>query len=216
MLSKLVSIVESSIKSLVDTFLKTPYHFYTESDLHCFLYHQLYRKMKAEGFGTYKTFDRRTSILLHKEYPTKERYSRKRLAINPKGKRGHFDLCVWNPNTIGDRLFRAWRTVDILKEQHTFVAIEFDLVERNNGFWDAMHHLQWDFMKLADRENGVEYGYLLVFVRDWVHRDLFLQKIPEYIRSDDFVAVLFIESSRDKKLAHVLSKRAFLEYDYFR
>lgn len=215
LVQELVSIVESSIEILMDTFLKTPYLFYTESDLHCFLYDQLYRKMSAAGFGTYETLEKRTSILLHKEYPTKERYSRKRLAVDPKGKRGHFDLCVWNPNTVKNRLFRARRTANILKEQHTFVAIEFDLIEQNNGFWNAMHHLQWDFMKLVDRANEVKYGYLLIFIRDWIHRDLFLQKIPEHIRSDEDVVVLCVESSLDRKLANTLSKKAFLSYEYF-
>ena len=214
MAQKLVSIVESSIKSLVDRFMETPYLFYTESDLHCFLYNQLYRKMNAAGFGTYKTSDNKISILLHKEYPTKERYNRKRLATDPKGKRGHFDLCVWNPNVVGDRFFRAWRTVDIPKEQHTFVAIEFDLIERDNGFWNALDHLQWDFMKLIERTNDVKHPYLLIFVRNWRHRDLFLQKIPEYIRSDDYVVVSYVESSLDRKLINLLSKKAFLNYEY--
>lgn len=215
MAQELVSIVEPSIKKLIDTFTETPYVFYTESDLHCFLYNQLYRKMDGAGFGTFKTSDNKMSVLLHKEYPTKERYNRKRFAADPKGKRGHFDLCIWNPDTVKNRLFRSWRTADIHREQHTFVAIEFDLIERDKGFWDAIDHLQWDFMKLIERTNNIKYPYLLVFVRNWKHRDLFLQKIPEYIRSDDFVAVLFVESSLDRKLVSRLSKKVFSNYEYF-
>lgn len=99
-------------------------------------------------------------------------------------------------------------------EQHTFLAIEFDLIEHNNGLWDAIDHLQWDFIKLSDRANEVEYAYLLVFVRDWVHRDLFLQKIPEFIRSDNFVVVLFVDSSHERRIANFLSMKPFLNYEY--
>lgn len=215
MSQELASIVESSIKNLVNTFMSTPYRFYTESDLHCFLYNQLDQRMDAAGSGTFETYDGRTAILLHKEYPTKERYNRKRLAVNPRGKRGHFDLCIWNPNIVRSRLFRARRAADINREQHTFIVIEFDLVEHNSGFRNAMHHLQWDFMKLSDRSNNVEHAYLLVFVRNWRYCDLFLQKIPEFIQSDDFVAILFVESSVDRKLVGRLSKKIFSNYEYF-
>jgi len=88
--------------------------------------------------------------LLHKEYPTKERYSRKRLRIEPKGKRGHFDLCIWNPKLVGERLFHAGRTEEIRKEQKTFIAIEFNLVERNSSLEDAIDHMKWDRLKLSD------------------------------------------------------------------
>jgi hypothetical protein len=44
------------------------------------------------------TKDCKSSILLHEEYPTKERYNAKSLKENvPRGSRGHFDICIWNP-----------------------------------------------------------------------------------------------------------------------
>ena len=174
---QLVHITESAIDNLITTFKTIPYFFYTENDLHCNLYHEIYSKLPPEKWQC-ETKDKKKSILLHKEYPTKERYSRKRLAVNPKGKRGHFDLCIWNPRTVRDKLFRARRTMDIPREQQTFIVIEFDLIEHIDSFRNAMHHIQWDFKKLTDEINKVEYCYLLVFVRDWRHRDLFLQRIP--------------------------------------
>jgi len=38
----LVRQFERAIKSLVRLFLDHPYVFYTESDMHCYLYHRLY------------------------------------------------------------------------------------------------------------------------------------------------------------------------------
>jgi hypothetical protein len=77
---KFVNIAESSINSLVDSFRETPYFFYTESDLHTYLYYQILGKLSLEDWKC-RTQDGKLSILLHKEYPTKERYSARALDL---------------------------------------------------------------------------------------------------------------------------------------
>ena len=100
---QLVQITESAIDNLITTFKATPYFFYTENDLHCYLYTQLLNRLPKEEWLC-KTADGKDTILLHKEYPTKERYSRKALKEGlEKGSRGHFDLSIWNPSKIEER-----------------------------------------------------------------------------------------------------------------
>ena len=145
---QLVQITESSIDDIITAFKVTPYFFYTENDLHCYLYTQLLNKLLMEGCFC-KTADGKNSVLLHKEYPTKERYSRKALKEGlERGSRGHFDLSIWNPTKTEEKLFRVKRSTEFKREQQTFIAIEFDLVEGNDNLDQALHHLQWDLLKL--------------------------------------------------------------------
>jgi hypothetical protein len=71
----LVPKFEAAIKSLVRRFRNYPYAFYTETDMHCYLYHRLYTGGMANGI--YPTADGRDTILLHNEYPTNVRYKRR-------------------------------------------------------------------------------------------------------------------------------------------
>lgn len=94
----LVPQFEAAIKSLVRRFRNHPYAFYTETDMHCYLYHRLY----AGGLvnGLYRTADGHVTILLHKEYPTVARYRRGddgRLEESAQGRRrGAFDISIWD------------------------------------------------------------------------------------------------------------------------
>lgn len=71
----LVPKFEAAIKSLVRRFRNHPYAFYTETDMHCYLYHRLYSGGLANGL--YRTAEGYDTILLHKEYPTAARYYRR-------------------------------------------------------------------------------------------------------------------------------------------
>lgn len=149
---KLVQIVESAIENLIMTFQKSPYLFYSESDMHCYLYGEILNKLPFKDWQC-ETKHGNLSILLHKEYPTKERYRAKTLEENvPKGARGHFDLSIWNPEQAKDRLFRATRAVDFKKEQHTFIAIELDMIGGNDSLEQAVHHFKWDLLKLRSEK----------------------------------------------------------------
>jgi hypothetical protein len=207
---QLIEVTESAIDNLAKTFKKSPYFFYTESDLHCYLYNEIFNELPLEDWQC-KTKNGKSSILLHKEYPTKERYSAKDLQENVSGgARGHFDVCIWNPERTGERLFRA-RSTNFEEEQHTFIAVEFDLIEGSESLEQAVHHFRWDLLKLKGQKNEVEFGYSLVFVRDWIYGKQFLKKIKKEVTEEN-IAVLYAEKSGGSKIIGTLSKKPFHNY----
>lgn len=210
---QLVDVVESGINELIRTFQKNPYFFYSENDLHCYLYHEIYGKL-VHGDWQCKTRDAKTSVLLHKEYPTKQRHSAKELKEGvPGGARGHFDLSIWNPSKTEERLFRVRQSTDFEKEQQTFIAIEFDLIEGSNGLDSAVHHLRWDLLKLRSAKNEIEQGYLLAFVRDWVHSNKFLEEIRGEVAKEQDIVILYVEKWGGRKRVGTLSLKPFLSYE---
>ncbi len=154
--SLLVSAFESAIDSLIHRFQDHPYVFYTETDMHCYLYHRLYKPL----FNMlYRTAEGHDTILLHKEYPTTSRYTRmsqtdRRLQTDPTGRRrGRFDISIWDPAFIKDLAHR---------QQKVLCAAELALDECDE---QSVHTVN-DATKLADPGNEIRYGYLLFFVRD--------------------------------------------------
>jgi hypothetical protein len=83
--------VENFIDELVETFLERPYTFYSENDLHCYLYHLMLMKEELSKPIKVTTSKGREvkSILVHKEYPTKGLYRR----YNVKDSEITKDLC---------------------------------------------------------------------------------------------------------------------------
>ncbi len=205
MKDRLVETVEAAISSLIDAFVHNPYLFYTENDLHCFLYREILNRLPIEDLRC-RTQDGQQSFLLHKEYPTKLRYSAKGLCQTPLGARGHFDLCFWNPEKTEKRLFRVQHSTDFTKEQQTFIAIEFDLIEGNRSLDSALHHFKWDLLKLG--ENEVEYGYQLVFARDWINKGDFLKQVKKEAQEALNVSILYVEMYGDNKTISLVSSRA--------
>jgi hypothetical protein len=150
----LVPLFEAAIKSLVRRFRNHPYVFYTESDMHCYLYHRMYVGGLINGL--YSTVDGDDTVLLHKEYPTLSQYSRLpdgKLEESGKGRRGHFDICLWDPQFIGQREHR---------KQKVLFAAELALNECRPR---SLHTIN-DTTKLAGPRNEIRFGYLLFFVRD--------------------------------------------------
>lgn len=146
---------ETAIKALVNWFREHPYACYTETDIHCYLYHRLYKGGLINGI--YPTAGGHETILLPKEYPTDGRYSRcidGTLKPDPTGRRrGAFDISIWDPAYIRERGHR---------KQKVLCAAELALNECGRG----NVHTKNDAMKLADTRNGVKHPYLLFFVRD--------------------------------------------------
>ena len=179
----LVSLFEGAIKSLVRRFRNHPYAFYTETDMHCYLYHRLYSGGLLNGL--YRTIEGRDTILLHKEYPTISRYVRLsdgRLEESEKGRRrGAFDLCVWDPQYIGQREHR---------KQKVLCAAELALNECRSG---NLHTIN-DATKLAGSQNEIKYGYLLFFVRD----------DPNYTRNKDEVWAYLNEAAKRVRIVFTL------------
>ena len=150
----LVPKFEASIRSLVLRFRNHPYAFYTENDMHCYLYHRLY----AGGLmgEIYRTADGHETILLHKEYPTIARYTRlddMKLKESKTGRRGRLDISIWDPGLVEQRSHR---------EQKVLCAAELALNECRTG----NPHTYNDTIKLSGKINDIAYGYLLYFVRD--------------------------------------------------
>jgi len=179
---ELVSQFEGAIKSLALRFRHHPYAFYTETDMHCYLYHRLYAGGTFNGL--FRTEDGHDTILLHKEYPTVARYSRQddmTLKNDPNARRrGAFDISIWDPKYVTSREHRR---------QKVLCAAELALNECGRK---SIHTIN-DATKLADPDNEVKYGYLLFFVRD----DAAYEKNEEYIQQQlqdaaKRVCVLFV------------------------
>lgn len=195
----MLNVAETCINDLTGTFFSAPYLFYTENDLHCYLYKLLSERLADAGYGLYETMGKKLSSLLHKEYPTKKRYSREFLIEDPKGGRGHFDLCIWNPEEVGKRLFRSRNSKEINMEQQTLFAFDFLLVEGTDKstLKRAIDHTMWDMLKLKDNE--VKYGYILFFARDWSFREDFLMKIKEQ-RIPSNITLVYVEASENQNI----------------
>jgi hypothetical protein len=210
---RLVQMTESSIDNLIEKFTKTPHFFYTENDLHAYLYHRIFSRLPFEEWLC-KTSDNKRSILLHKEYPTKATYvARIPQEVRSGGARGHFDLCIWNPKEAKDRLFRVVGSTDFNDEQHTFIAIELDMIEGNETLEQAIHHLKWDILKLSSDKNQVENGYSLIFVRDWQHKDKFVAEASKEASKALNTTIVYIEKDQDTVRAGILSPKRFLKYE---
>ena len=160
---------ERAIKSLVQRFRNHPYAFYTETDMHCYLYHRLYAGGTFNGL--FKTKEGHDTILLHKEYPTFARYGRREdrcLFNNPKArKRGRFDISIWDPAYVEGLPHR---------KQRVLCAAELAL---NECDIKSVHTIN-DTTKLVDPTNEVQYGYLLFFVRDDAN---FLKNQKRFLKS---------------------------------
>jgi hypothetical protein len=152
--AQLVAQFERAIRCLVRRFRNHPYAFYTETDMHCYLWHRLYRPPFNLLFKTSEGFD---TLLLHKEFPTKARYRRqddKTLKNDLSARRrGHFDVSIWDPKYVSSRGHR---------KQQVLCAAELALNEcgQNN-----VHTIN-DATKLADPQNELKHGSILYFVRD--------------------------------------------------
>jgi len=201
----LLRLVEACVNDLTETFLSTPYLFYTENDLHCYFYRLLSKQLEDSGFGLYETLDKKRSGLLHKEYPTKKRYRQKLLEEDPTGRRGHFDLCIWNPEEVSKRLFRSRNSNEIGREQQTCFAFEFLLAEGKgeSSLERAVTHTKWDMLKLKDNE--VRYGYVLFFARDWIFREDFLKKIEEE-KIPSNIALVYVENNKGQRFVKRLGR----------
>jgi hypothetical protein len=117
------------------------------------------------------------------------------------------------PEQTEERLFRVEKSTDFKNEQQTFIAIEFDLIEGNDSLESAVHHFKWDLLKLRSVKNGVEHGYALVFVRDWAHRDNFLEEIEKEVANEQRITVLYAEKKGNDRIVGRLSKKPFLTYE---
>jgi len=143
--------VASCLERLGRKFVRHPHLFYTESDMHCYLYYLLYAGRTFKGL--IETIDGTKTILLHKELPTIGRYtrdSRGLLVPSQRGARGHFDIAIINR-------FHSKRYN--MKHQRALIAVELGLDE-------GITHFTNDLLKLTDARNDVKQGFIVHFARD--------------------------------------------------
>lgn len=147
--------MEICIGRLVEKFKESPYVFYTEHDMHCYLYHLVYKELYERGtIEKCKTYDGEETILLHKEYPPIDKKER--------GRRGPFDMTVLDPVSMA-RILSKYHNYNLRdhneKPASPFIAIDLAL---NYG----TEHLLRDYRKLTNTKNEVKRGYILHFIRD--------------------------------------------------
>jgi len=214
MLSESVSKVENAITLLKEKFLQTPFSFYSETDMHCFLHNVLYQDNYFNESLDARLDDKQLiqTIRLHREYPTLGKfYKRGKLLIpvknnyiNVDGKRmqpsrGAYDLAVIEPSIEAD-----------FKHQKTTVAIELALNEFDPTLW----HLQNDYTKITYEVNKVERGFILFFVRKaGLSQEILNKRIPQIrLRIKEMfegklasnVRILYLESPKTEPESEIL------------
>jgi hypothetical protein len=147
----------SGIKALVERFIETPYFFYSEQDMHAYLYHKLLSGRLGESLVQTHFGDR--TVLVHREYPTLHTYPGRR-----GSKRGRFDLAILDSAHVSESHWRMQTREPPYSRHRLKAAIEFGLNEIGTSRLD-LTHFKKDFERLANPRNKVERGYLLFFVR---------------------------------------------------
>jgi hypothetical protein len=103
--SELMQLVSHGIGTSMNKFREYPHLFFTEKDLHSYLYHCLYSKNLEV-----RTQDGILVTCLHKEYPTNFRYSKQTMenyGLKKIGRRGNYDLTLLNPQFIWNSNLKA-------------------------------------------------------------------------------------------------------------
>ena len=149
--------VSSAIRVLVKKFIEMPYFFYSEQDMHAYLYHKLISGKLGEFFVETHFGDK--SVLLHREYPTLRIYPEPR-----RGRRGHFDLAIIDPKHASESHWRMQVKEPAYSRHRLKAAFEFGLNAIGTTRLD-LTHFRKDLERLTNAENKVERGYLLFFVR---------------------------------------------------
>lgn len=160
--------VETAIERLVSRFKSIPYSFYTEQDMHCFLYNGLQVLEPENGIVTAYGF---RAMLIHKEYPTRGRYKKieNNLTVSSSGRRGRYDLSILDADDASGIESMDFRIED--EPLGPLVVVEIAL---NNYY---VTHLRNDLLKITDRRNRVRMGHALIFFRD--------RRFPKWMGEED-------------------------------
>jgi len=163
--------IESHIKTLVNRFKGRAYNFFTESDIHSYLYLVFYRDKRFSK--QYPTADPSVrTILIHREYPTFFRFRRKlpvKQAQAPAN-RGHHDLVVLNPSFLAAYPLTTVTNQDVSrirqrpKERPLLAAIEFKMPRSRIGS-STLKEIEIDFQKLQHSLAWSQSLYMLIFNR---------------------------------------------------
>jgi hypothetical protein len=158
-------LILESIKTIINQFHRKPDIFLNEHDFHHYCYHSFYRQ--KEFSRLYETSDGRRTNILHPEYPTLKRFSRKEPKVDPKGVRARYDMAILNPNFIENNEFEKVRCRDISKfkprdyrMKNLIAAMEFKFIIKHGD--QFKHEILYDHLKLKNAEEA-ELKYMLVF-----------------------------------------------------
>jgi len=181
LLNEYTSRVAFCLERLCRKFIRHPHLFYTESDMHCYLYYLLYAGRPFKGL--IETMDGRKTILLHKELPTIGRYTRNSqglLVPSEKGKRrGHFDIAIIN--SLHSKVYD-------LKHQRALIAVELGLDEN-------ITHFKNDLVKLTDPRNDVKQGFVAHFAREKTIPIDEYQEMKDLLEANPQIGSLIIDRS---------------------
>ena len=163
--------IESHIRTLVNRFKGRACNFFTESDIHSYLYLVFYRDKRFSK--EYPTADPSVrTILIHREYPTFFRF-KKRLPVKPAlqpAKRGHHDLVVLNPSFLADHPLTTATNQDISaiprrpRQKPLLAAVEFKMPRSRIGS-GTLEEIEIDFQKLQLSLEWSQRLYMLIFNR---------------------------------------------------
>jgi len=158
-------LIYDSIKTIINQFHRKPDIFLNEHDFHHYCYHAFYRQ--KEFSKLYKTSDGRRTNILHPEYPTLQRFSRKEPRVNPKGARARYDIAILNPDFIENNEFEKVRCRDISKfkpidyrTKNLVAAMEFKFIIQHGK--QFKHEILYDHLKLKSAKEA-DLKCMLVF-----------------------------------------------------
>ena len=199
--------LERCINSLGEKFIKWPYNFFTESDAHSFLYYYIFRSADSSLKKLYPSLDEKfKTVLVHREYPTIFKYSKKDMAGPSQGGRGHYDLAILNPEFVASHSIEAVIAKDFsmaatTEGDHLLAAIEFKFIHRpldknmRNEIEKDAHKLNWSItLKPPQSRNA----YLLVFNR-YRHESALIDDLQKWSGDYPKVKMLYVESVIAKK-----------------
>jgi hypothetical protein len=199
--------VGDGIKKTVNKFREYPYIFFSEMDIHSYLYYCLY-STKFEA----RTIDGVITSCLHKEYPTNFRYSKETMedyGLSKQGVRGHFDFAILNPlflqefniENITNKNIRETENRSKNKDKfknELLSAIEIKYVVNNSRKF--IEDVEKDTKKLSIGLNYQTFeAYNLVFCNNQYHYIDELTKIVE--NTNPCIKIMLVRShySNDKK-----------------
>lgn len=183
-------VVYDGVKKTVNRFRERPYIFFTEMDIHCYLYRCLYGE-KLEV----RTKDDLITTCVHKEYPTNFRYSKKTMqnyGLNKVGRRGNYDLAILNPSFIAESDMKNVVNKDVRdlearsrnKEKfrdELIAAIELKFVINNNH--NFVDEIEKDAKKLSIGLKNQKFdAYNLVFCNCKYH---YMPELKELVENTD-------------------------------
>ena len=205
--SSFSQLVSDGIRKTVNKFREHPCIFFSEMDLHSYLYHCLYTtKLEA------RTKDGVITSCLHKEYPTNFRYSKETMedyGLTKQGIRGHFDLAILDPQFIKQSSIESIENKNIgeaearSKNREKFrhellVAIELKYVVNNSRKF--IEEVEKDNKKLLI---GLKYqsfeAYNLVFCNKQYYYINELAKLVENTNSNIKIMLALSDYTDEKK-----------------